>query len=467
MRRRLLGLLLIGAGLIVAVIYFSQSNPAALPIPTASATQRYYGPLVPTSLSQVTPTLRINKPTATPMLEASAAPRPNPIESTAPIGTATLAVTRTPIGIATPISATKRSSTPLAATRTPINPATRILATKKSIPPTAAIPATIAPATATVTAAAPTTEAQPPVSDTQRRMCVSVPARNLIPNGIGQLRPGWYLDWSVNAHAARPNNVEYAQMVRVPQGKPEPGLEAIGQIAQQNPGSLWLVGNEMDVIWQDNATPEQYATAYHDVYATLKQTDPNSRVAIGGISEPSPLSLQYLDRVLKAYRDQYGQEMPIEVWNVHNFILPEQRGSWGVDIPPGFDATRGLTYGIDDHDRLDIFKQQLIDFRRWMAQHGYRDKELLVTEYGVLMPADYGFDYARVRDFMLGTFDMMRTTTDPALGRPSDGNRLVQRWCWYSLADDTNYPTGNLLDTATRQLTPLGRDFKQYSETHP
>ena len=86
--------------------------------------------------------------------------------------------------------------------------------------------------------------------------------------------------------------VEFAQMVRVPHGAIVPDLKTIGKIAQQNPGSLWLVGNEMDVIWQDNATPEQYAAAYHDVYATLKQADPNSRVAIGGISEPSPLRLQ-------------------------------------------------------------------------------------------------------------------------------------------------------------------------------
>ena len=283
---------------------------------------------------------------------------------------------------------------------------------------------------------------------------------------LSELRPGWYLNWGVASRPARPNGVEFAQMVRVPEGQPTPDLETLGKIAQQNPGSLWLVGNEMDVIWQDNATPEQYAAVYHDVYATLKQADPNSRVAIGGITEPSPLRLQYLDRVLQVYRDQYGQEMPIDVWNVHNFILPEQRGAWGVDIPPGFDAASGLTYGIDDHDRLDIFKQQLVDFRRWMADRGYRDRGLLVTEYGVLMPADYGFDHARVRDFMLGTFDYMRTAADPGLGYPADGNRLVQGWCWYSLAD-TTYPTGNLIDPGTRSLTPLGRDFKQYVETHP
>ena len=123
----------------------------------------------------------------------------------------------------------------------------------------------------------------------------------------------------------------------------------------------------------------------------------------------------------------------------------------------------GLSYAIDDHDHLDIFKQQLVDFRRWMAQHGYRDKELLVTEYGVLMYEPITASIMRgcvISCWARLTY--MRTATDPALGLPADGNRLVQRWCWYSLAD-TDYPTGNLLDPATRRLTPLGRDFKAVS----
>jgi hypothetical protein len=290
-------------------------------------------------------------------------------------------------------------------------------------------------------------------------MCVGVPYPAQAAKPLNELRPGWYLTWGT---AARPGGT-FAQMVRIPRGQIVPGLDTITQIAQNNPGALWLIGNEMDVIWQDNATPDQYAAAYHDVYATLKQADPTSRVAIGGVSEPSPLRLQYLDRVLQAYRTRYGQEMPVDVWNVHNFILPELRGSWGVDIPPGMTANSGVQYTIDDHDKLNIFKQQLIDFRRWMAQRGYRDKELIVSEYGALMPEDYGFGYERVRDFMLGSFDVMLKTTDAALGLPADGNRLVQRWCWYSLADDT-YPTGNLADLNSGELTPLGRDFKAYLE---
>jgi hypothetical protein len=197
------------------------------------------------------------------------------------------------------------------------------------------------------------------------------------------------------------------------------------------------------------------------VYTTLKQADPTSRAAIGGVSVPSPLRLSYLDRVLQVYRERYRQDMPIDVWNVHNFILPEARGSWGVDIPPGIAATRGLTYTIEDHDNLSIFKQQLIEFRRWLAQRGYRDKELIVSEYGILMYEDYGFEYERVRDFMLGTFDVMLNTTDAALGLQADDNRLVQRWCWYSLAD-VDYPTGNLADLNSGALTPLGRDLKAY-----
>jgi hypothetical protein len=431
--RRILGLILMSLGLLLAVIYFSRYDQSAPP------TSRYYGPLVPTSIGQRAPAQlppQASDPLTALLAMADSSIMPDLTEQAAPLArtTPTLTPKRTsaPTSKSTWTSPTKRSGTPAAAGAT-------IAATRV---------------------------AQPPLTDLQRRMCVSAPYPNLVTSGITQLRPGWYLDWTVAARPNRPNNVEYTQMVRVPQGKPYPGLKTIGQIAQQNPGSLWLVGNEMDVIWQDNATPEEYAAAYHDVYATLKQADPASQVAIGGISEPSPLRLQYLERVLKAYRDRYGQEMPIDVWNVHNFILPEQRGSWGVDIPPGFAATSGLSYAIDDHDRLDIFKQQLVDFRRWLAQRGYRDKALLVTEYGILMYADYGFDYPRVRDFMLGTFEYMRTAADPELGLPTDGNRLVQRWCWYSLAD-TDYPTGNLIDPKTRQLTPLGRDFKQYLETQP
>jgi len=239
----------------------------------------------------------------------------------------------------------------------------------------------------------------------------------------------------------------------------------IAAIARQRPGSLWLIGNEPDVPVQDNVTPQKYAAAYQTIYSALKEADPTSRFAIGGVTQPTPLRLQYLDLILAAYRDQFGQAMPIDVWNVHNFILQEKRDSWGVDIPPGLSVDDGTLYTIDDHDNLAIFRQQIIDFRRWMADRGYRNSELIVSEYGVLMPADYGFSEERVRNFMLGTFDFFTTATDAAIGLPGDGNRLVQRWCWYSLSDNT-YPTGNLIDNVSGQMTALGQAYAAYIQSH-
>ena len=277
---------------------------------------------------------------------------------------------------------------------------------------------------------------------------------------------GWYLDWKVTPGAFQSAEVEYAPMVRLKDGRATPSGEALLAAVDTMPGALWLFGNEPDVKWQDGVPPVQYAQQYHDLHALIKGRDPTARVAVGGVSQPTPLRLRYLDRILDAYRDLYGGTMPVDVWNVHNFILREERGSWGVDIPPGMPDDTGRLYEIADHDDLQLFRQQVIDFRRWMAGRGQQGKPLIVTEYGILMPGDYGFPPHQVEAFMLRTFEFFRTAADPALGLPTDGHRLVQRWCWYSLLDE-RYPTGNLLQGDGRHLTPLGEAFGLYSQASP
>jgi len=278
---------------------------------------------------------------------------------------------------------------------------------------------------------------------------------------VGQLGAGWYLDWGANLTPSRPYGMEFAQMVWLSERAYHPDLTTIKAIAANNPGSLWLIGNEPDVIWQGNVTPDDYARIYHEIYNALKKADPSCRVAIGGVSQPTPLRFQYLDMILDAYRELYGEKMPVDVWNVHAFILREEKDSWGVDIPPGIEATSGMLYEIEDHDDMEIFQRQVIGFRRWMKERGEREKPLIISEYGILMPADYGFDHQRVRDFMYASFDFFLTATDDALGYPPDGNRLVQRWAWFCLSD-RKYPTGNLFDPDTRRITPLGMDYAGY-----
>jgi len=286
------------------------------------------------------------------------------------------------------------------------------------------------------------------------------------PQGIdgfdwGDTPPGWYLNWS---HASAPvqwPQIPFVRMVRPNGGKFSPDLDSIRRTAIANPGALWLIGNEPDIAWQDNATPEQYARTYGLLHAAIKKADPTARVAIGGVSQPTPLRLAYLDRVLAAYKTQYGTDMPVDVWNIHAFILREERNSWGVGIPPGMNVDKGTLREIEDHADMGIFKQQIIDFRRWMAERGQHDKPLIVSEYSILMPEDYGFSSDVVSKFMKESFDYLLTAQDAALGYSADGNRLVQAFCWFSTADKV-YQTSNLADPETRAITPVGKAFKEY-----
>lgn len=294
------------------------------------------------------------------------------------------------------------------------------------------------------------------------RFGMGVPNPRLFKREVAEeLGLGWYLAWKTFENPRKPEGVEFWQMIRVREEGFRPNKATIQRVIQANPGATWLIGNEPDVIWQDNVTPARYAEWYHELYYLLKEADPTCQVAIGGVTQPTPLRLQYLEMVLSFYQTRYGEVMPVDIWNIHNFILREERGSWGVDIPPGLTVNQGILYELDDHDDLEVFKAQIINFRQWLADRGQRDKPLIISEFGILMPEDYGFDPERVQRFLYGTYEFMLTATDEQIGYPADDNRLVQRWAWYSLSD-RRYSTGNFIDFATGDLTSLGQAHQKF-----
>lgn len=304
-------------------------------------------------------------------------------------------------------------------------------------------------------------------SEALKRFGVGAPYLHpLKTEAVKELGLGWYLAWGVLETPPGPAGVEFWQMIRLSEQGFHPEKETLQRIAQTTPGMTWLIGNEPDVRWQDNVTPARYAELYHDLYYFLKAADPSAQVVIGGITQPTPLRLQYLEMVLSAYQARYSEEMPVDVWNIHNFMLREERDSWGVDIPPGLGVDQGVLFEIDDHDDLEVFKAQIIGFRQWMADRGQRNKPLIISEYGILMPEDYGFPLERVKDFMYGTYNFMLNATDEQIGYPADDNRLVQRWAWYSLSDD-RYATGNLINLETGELTDLGHVHREYIANLP
>ncbi|MEZ4710402.1 MAG: hypothetical protein R3A44_24585 [Caldilineaceae bacterium] len=264
-----------------------------------------------------------------------------------------------------------------------------------------------------------------------------------------QLKAGIYLDWVSRSAAARPDGIQYAQMVRVhqklqcgdrwnydrvacPYVQPTdqessyvffPSAATITSIAQANKGSLWLVGNEMErkdwldcgprdaqgncispkSIGQDEILPETYAIAYHQIYGIIKAADPTAQVAIGGVIQATPLRLQYLTKIWDYYEQRYGEKMPVDVWNFHSFVLPEKLNERGADIPVGVSATEGLyndpstcninkanndptPYSCPIHIDLNILDQQVRAMRQWMKDRDQQQKPLINTEYGALYP---------------------------------------------------------------------------------
>ncbi len=274
----------------------------------------------------------------------------------------------------------------------------------------------------------------------------------------GSLGSGWYLDWNVQSDSTA-FGPQHWQMVRVREDCITPSPDAIQSIAATYPGQVWIIGNEPDVIWQDNTTPSSYAVTYHDLYYLIKASDPSAQVAMGGISQATPLRFRYLDQVLKTYQDLYHQPLPTDYWTVHGYVLREEKGSWGVEIPPGIDATQGELYEVSDHGRIDLFESQLVEFRQWMAVHGYQDTPLALTEFGILMPNSYGFPPEAIAAYLEKTFAWLYQARDPSTGYPEDDYRLVQRWAWFSISDP-NYPSSNLGDFSSKSPTVIGERFR-------
>lgn len=305
---------------------------------------------------------------------------------------------------------------------------------------------------------------------------------------IASLRAGWYIDYLAPVTPTRPGGINYAHMIRLVEKVDEdtgeliynyyPRGEALANVIANNPGATWFIGNEPDRIeFQDGMPPALYAEAYHDIYHLLKDRDATAQVFAGSIVQPTEVRMEYLDLVVDAYEEAYDELLPVDGWSIHNFILNERSCDayndnvqicWGADIPPGVDATDGLIITTDELDRtmdLDLFIEQILRFRYWMGVRGYTGVPVYLSEYGVLLPNQYdSFDFspAAINEYMNDTFDYVLNTTDPDLGDPTDGHRLIQRLSWYSVNDDFHY-NGWLFDSETFERSEMGDNYAAYT----
>ncbi len=282
---------------------------------------------------------------------------------------------------------------------------------------------------------------------------------------------------------------------------------AFGNYIQSNRGHLWIVGNEVDRGPQPNQVtggqgdmfPDMYAVAYHDIYYFIKSYDQTARVVNSGLVEVTPGRLQYLDKMWNAYLAKYRSPMPVDVWSMHVYILPEVEPdgitpngianvALGTDVWLGKRGSGAVpdhcsdpdVYCYAEHDNISIFAEQVVAMRQWMKQHGQQQKPLMLTEFSILYPYEIDgsscylqdelgncFTPNRVSAFMVNAFNYLNGARDSNLGYGLDDYRLVQNWFWFGVYPLDAGSSSRLVESDLSTLTMMGQTFHNHIYAEP
>lgn len=334
---------------------------------------------------------------------------------------------------------------------------------------------------------------------------------------VDNLGAGWYLNFGPSTAPAT-NSAEFSPVISVRQNKDANGNylstysvtppvteSGLGNLVDSRPNAMWLIGNEVDrgpdpgqtTGGQGDTYPAVYARAYHEIYHFIKQRDPSAQVANSALVQVTPGRLQYLDLMWQAYKTRYGRTMPVDVWNMHLYILPEVNPSGDpngiANVALGTDPALGRresggngnlcpqtnVYCIAEHDDINVFAEQVVAMRTWMKNHGQRNKPLVISEFSILYPYEddggscylqdeFGncFTSQRVTNFLNSSFNYLKNATDPNLGYPKDGNRLIQQSLWFSVNNQNS--VGNVSDLVRNDaLTQVGAAYKNFVAAQP
>ena len=335
-------------------------------------------------------------------------------------------------------------------------------------------------------------------------------------NKLSEFNAGWYLNFGASKYSVDAG-VEYTPMIGVEQHKDGEGNylntyattpaltdAELGARITANPGAIWMVGNEVDrgpqpgeiAGVQDDIQPDMYARIYHDTYEFIKLRDPEARVSFSALVQVTPGRLQYLDKVWDAYQVAYGEDIPVDVWSIHIYMMPEVNRSNGqangiASVAVGTDVALGKldsggvqsrcgdpnndTYCFADHDNLTFFDWQIRAMRTWMKDHGQQNRPLLLSEFSLLYPEtiegtpfpdEFGqtFSPDRAAAFLHNSFAYLDSAgiIDTNLGYPLDGYRMVQQSQWFSgYATGSGYISNLYSDAALTQISPVGQALQQ------
>jgi hypothetical protein len=193
------------------------------------------------------------------------------------------------------------------------------------------------------------------------------------------------------------------------------------------------------------ADTDEYVAWYHDFQRFVRRLNPRIKLAPGDLQSAwgGLHGTEQLEKYLAAYRQKYGQKMPIDALGLHCYATGNK--------PP--------TWAKPEVVSVQTFKDKIRTMRSFMKRIGLQDAALVITEMGVFNHCcDPQLSDDRLIKIMQGAIEYMEGPegVDREIGMPADGYRLVQKWSYSA------YP--HLVHDG--KLTPRGKVYRALADKY-
>jgi len=222
---------------------------------------------------------------------------------------------------------------------------------------------------------------------------------------------------------------------------------SVSNFVKDNAEYIGLIAVGNSIIFEDIESgygdTNEYAQWFHDFAEYVHSQNPDIKVVPGDLQlawgETRVIGDTRIVGYQNAYRNLYGEEMPIPCLSAHTYATGNTNQpsySWGERRPC-----------------LDVFVTKIRSMRTFMKNAGLQDAAFVATEMGVFNHlAGPPLSDAELRQLMVDTIHYMEGPdgVDTNIGMPSDNYRLVQKW---SYSNDGQLVSGG-------SLTTWGQDYR-------
>jgi len=208
-----------------------------------------------------------------------------------------------------------------------------------------------------------------------------------------------------------------------------------GDWVTNNPGKIWIIGNEPDLTGQDGLTIEQYARMYHTYYEFITALDPSARFANGALAagyDAGSLAtrIAWYESFLDSYQTQFGALPHVDIWNCHSYMAASV---------------------LDPDRQCDEFFQPFCEWVHTARSGAYADAEVWCTEFGVgFWMGPLNIDH--VTHYMRELCTRMEQTD-------------LDKWFWFVSRDSGDWANCALMQGST--VTELGQAYSALANSYP